>query len=77
MQIGDEIACFDGDLCVGMEIVNGDWPLPIVAWESGQEQPGYIAGHTIGYKVWDTSEQIELNGVANYIEEMAPLVTVL
>lgn len=64
----DEIGIFDGDLCVGAEVVTEDWPLAVVAWEGDQAQqiPGFTAGNTIYYKIWTFTDDTEYTAVAQY-----------
>lgn len=54
LLVGDEIGFFDGDVCVGAMAVNGEWPMPVVTWQSdaGQGLPGFIVGNPIIASVW-------------------------
>ncbi len=63
MVYPDEIAAYDGDICVGAEVVSGDWPLPVITWQSGQGQPGFTTGNPITIRVW--SEENQFEAVAN------------
>lgn len=60
LQPGDEIAAFDGDQCVGMRWVNGEWPLSFNAWGAGEDHPGYTNGHLINFRVWKQDLEEEL-----------------
>lgn len=57
LATGDEIALFDGELCVGVASVDGVWPMRIAAWEEnpGSELPGYVAGNTMLFRIHDSS----------------------
>ncbi len=63
MEPGDEIGIFDGDLCVGAEIYNGEFPLLVTCWEDDKATPmeldGYIDGHTMTFIWYDVSENSE------------------
>jgi len=65
---GDEIALFDGDLCVGSAIVEG-YPVSITAWQGdpGQGLAGFTTGHPIVFRVWVPAEQREYPAEASYI----------
>ncbi len=59
LQPGDEIAVYDGNLCVGAVIVDGEWPLEMNAWEADSSNPGYISGNTIIAHVWNNQTNLE------------------
>ena len=71
MQAGDEIGIFDGTHCVGAgiltgEIIEGVNYLALVASKNDALPPevnGYIPGNTVGIKLWDDSEQLEITSV--------------
>jgi len=59
LQIGDEIAVYDGDLCVGASCWDGNWPLALVAWADDSqtgEVDGYICGHDMSFRIARPSE---------------------
>ncbi len=64
LQPGDEIGVFDGDICVGMGIITAvlDGTTIYLSIRVSQDDPdtqvtdGYISGHSINYRIWDTSE---------------------
>jgi parallel beta-helix repeat protein len=63
IAIGDEIAVFDGALCVGAGIYNGTFNFIFTAWESdpGQGFAGFTPGHAMSFKMYDTSADLETN----------------
>ena len=73
---GDEIGIFDGEYCVGVgiltEVIEGEVILPIIAGEDDPGTPeidGFTHDNPISYKLWDASEDIELEDViAEYTE---------
>lgn len=71
LAIGDEVAAFDGDLCVGAAIVDGDWPLAMTCWEGdpGFGLEGFTAGNPIQYRYWVNTPQVERADIyADYID---------
>jgi len=59
LEIGDEVAAFDGDILIGVMKINSqnafDNDLPVFSTiNSGQ---GYNAGNPINLKVWDASNK--------------------
>ena len=51
----DEIAVFDGALCVGAIVINGDTALGLVAWKDNLQTPevdGYQCSHEMVFRVW-------------------------
>jgi hypothetical protein len=59
LQAGNEIAVFDGDLCVGAVIVDGEWPLEMNAWEADSNSLGFIPGNTISARIWCNQSNLE------------------
>ncbi|MBL7032795.1 MAG: choice-of-anchor D domain-containing protein [Candidatus Delongbacteria bacterium] len=66
---GDEIAVFDGTLCVGAIFSTGVWPLYLTAWEGDSEQgfPGFTPGAVITWIVWSNAADAEAEADALYI----------
>ena len=65
LRVGDEIAIFDGDICVGhaqlqSEIVPDLQVFASMDNPNTEGQDGFINGNEIHYRFWDASEQIEL-----------------
>ena len=63
---GDEIAVFDGDLCVGVGVLEGEIEPPffsIVASSVDEGGDGFTNGHQITYLIWDASEQTEIDNI--------------
>ena len=62
---GDEIGVFDGDVCVGVSVVDGTIAAPfnllgiIVSAQNGNT-PGYNIGNEISFRFWDASEEVEI-----------------
>jgi hypothetical protein len=59
LEAGDEIAIYDGDLCVGADIVDGEWPLEMNAWAADSTGLGFAAGNTIRARVWSKQTDVE------------------
>jgi hypothetical protein len=53
LPVGTEVGVFDGDLCVGTAIFNGETDLPVIAWK-GASLPalsGFVTGRPMVFKV--------------------------
>jgi len=63
LAMGDEIAVFDGELCVGSVAYQGTFPLQLNAWEDDIATPdtldGYIIGQPMTFKWYDASANSE------------------
>jgi C1A family cysteine protease len=59
LQTGDEIAVFDGDVCVGAVIVDGEWPLEMNSWEADSSGPGFVHGNMIRARIWRNQSNLE------------------
>jgi len=65
---GDEIGIFDGDLCVGMGVVNGGFD-PYMALVASTDDPGtpeidgFIPGNEISFKVWISETELEMSNI--------------
>ncbi|MCB2198123.1 S8 family serine peptidase [bacterium] len=68
MLPGDEIAVFDGGLCVGAAVVRDGWPLALTAWQSDADHglPGFVPGDGMQFHVWSASEDLEMPAAAEY-----------
>ena len=73
LEVGDEVAVFDGELCVGASVVEGEIsttdPFVIIASQDDEMgMPGFIEGNSISFRIWDASESSELlvSAVTNY-----------
>jgi hypothetical protein len=59
----DEIGVFDGDLCVGASVFNGQFPVVIACWEDDIATPdtvdGYMADHEMTFLWYDQSFNAE------------------
>jgi len=53
LQTGDEIALFDGDLCVGAAGFNGNFPFVVQVFGTDGALPGFTSGDSIVIKLWD------------------------
>lgn len=64
---GDEIAVFDGDLCVGAVTFDGQYPIHLAAWEDDiatlNEVDGYIVDNEMTFVWYDASENQEITFV--------------
>jgi len=60
LQYGDEIAVFDGELCVGFTIYTGSYPLQLTTWEGNESEslPGFTPGNPVSFKLWATTYNI-------------------
>ncbi|MBZ0265902.1 choice-of-anchor D domain-containing protein [bacterium] len=65
---GDEVAVFDGDLCVGVSIVTGEWSLGLTAWQAipNQDLPGFTTGHAMDFMVYSSAFDAEFDADADY-----------
>jgi hypothetical protein len=59
LELGDEIAIYDGNLCVGAVIVHGEWPLEMNAWEADSVNPGFVPGNSISARMWSNLHNLE------------------
>ena len=73
LEVGDEIGVFDGNLCVGAKIYeNQEWQ-QVQAWvddpQTWGSPDGFIAGHEIEFRFWDSSlaQELEIENI-EYIE---------
>lgn len=68
VSVGDEIGIFDGEYCVGAGIVTGAID-PYLALVASTDDPGttevdgFTPGHAITYRLWDSSEALEVTNV--------------
>jgi len=57
LETGDEIALFDGDVCVGAGMYNGVMPFLVKAWGTvPPDEPGFDNGDSITVQAWDFGE---------------------
>jgi len=59
----DEIGVYDGDLCVGASVFQGQWPLAMKAWRDDTQTSvldGYISGNPMTFKIWYSSGDSEI-----------------
>jgi len=77
LAAGDEIAAFDGAICCGKVILTepilisnpGTYADIITSETDLGLSNGYTVGHTITYKIWDSSSNLEISGLtAQYFE---------
>lgn len=71
IEPGDEIAVFDGSLCVGAAVYQETFPVTIAAWievplPDNTILPGAKVGHTMIFKIWQKSSRVELNATPVY-----------
>ena len=73
LDSGDEGAVFDGELCVGATVVDGEISItnPLIIITSMDDEigmPGFSEGNPISYRIWDASKNRELfiSEVTNY-----------
>ncbi|HYQ57716.1 MAG TPA: right-handed parallel beta-helix repeat-containing protein [Draconibacterium sp.] len=84
VEEGDEIAVYDGDLCVGVSklnvAINPEDPDTYVFIKVSQcdgSGNGFIEGNKISYRIWDVSKQEEktVNGGVTYQDDIEEWVT--
>ena len=68
LNISDEIALFDGDLCVGAAVFEGSFPLVLTAWEGSEELDlsGFKVGNPMIWKIWKNNDSSERNLTVKY-----------
>jgi hypothetical protein len=68
LEIGDEIAVYDGDLCVGAVTFNGSFPVILNSWKDDLATTdlldGYIANDPMTFRWFDVSENAEAEFLA-------------
>jgi hypothetical protein len=71
LKAGDEIAVFDGSICCGKAVLKQSVALsnkstfaliPASKEDDGQSN-GYVAGHAISFKFWDSGQNKEVSGI--------------
>ena len=72
LEPGDEIAVYDGEICVGACVISGDEIVVSVA--ASRDDPwtdivdGFIKANTLSIRIWDDSEAAEISRVeTNYL----------
>jgi hypothetical protein len=65
LETNDEIGVFDGDVCVGVGVVDGTIEAPnnllsIIASAQDGNIPGYVSGNDISYRFWDLTVPEEI-----------------
>lgn len=73
LLLGDEVAVFDGDLCVGATVVESSFPdtaMVITAWQGDPslELEGFTPGQPIVFKVWLSTQLTEADAIPEFIE---------
>jgi hypothetical protein len=70
LQPGDEIAVFDGTLCVGgariTSVIDNTHVFYLKASKDNGSGNGYTAGHPVTYKFWDQSAGKEISAVTAF-----------
>ncbi|OQY25923.1 MAG: hypothetical protein B6244_14605, partial [Candidatus Cloacimonetes bacterium 4572_55] len=72
LHVGDEIAVYDGDLCVGALSVSetdlARGKLGLTAWkgDSAYDLPGYTEGNEMHFRVWFAEYEMEVEPLALY-----------
>ena len=67
LNVGDELAVFDGALCVGAVKVNGNWPLEMSAWGAENMEAGYTPGNEMSFRVWLKDDGSEVPVLTGYV----------
>jgi hypothetical protein len=71
LQPGDEIGVFDGMLCVGVVVFDGNYPVSCpgimeFATPGGEVLPGAKEGNAMLFKVWQQSSDLEGDATATF-----------
>jgi len=66
LQTGDEIALFDGDLCVGAAGFNGNFPFVVQVFGADGALSGFTSGDSIIIKLWDASRSRYATATVTY-----------
>jgi len=66
ISYGDEIGVFDGNLCVGVVVYKGEFPVKCSAVMKFQEYPGAETGNPMIFKLWQKDEDKELDTEPSY-----------
>ncbi len=71
LETGDEIGVYDGDLCVGVAIIQSTFPVNCAGILEFQGPGGVVligakVGQPIEFRVWDKSRGLELLGAPSY-----------
>ena len=71
LEEGDEIAAFDGDICVGSTNID-NYPLDLscIQGSSSPPMPGFSIGNDIIFKIWDYSHGREVTVEEDEVEYM-------
>jgi len=67
LEAGDEIAIYDGGLCVGGVTVDGEWPLEMNAFEADSSSPGFTSGNAIEARIWRHQSDVEYETVISFV----------
>ena len=68
LEIGDEIAVFDGNLCCGVWVVDQPIEIPLPSVQASTEYPvgaqnGFKSGNTMYFRFWDNSANKEYHNI--------------
>jgi hypothetical protein len=69
LEVGDEVGIYDGDVCVGACLIIGE-KNKLIQMAASADDPlaqgvidGFIDGHQISYRFWDSSESVEITDI--------------
>jgi hypothetical protein len=71
VEVCDELGVFDGDLCVGATVYQGQWPVAVSAWADDAqtvEKDGYDGGNIMSFRIWKHSDAIEMSQLDVHLE---------
>ena len=73
LSTGDEIAVYDGALCVGAVSYQGAFPITVPIWVTetmadATVMTGATEGNTMSFKIWDNSSGTECDATPTYLE---------
>lgn len=72
---GDEIGVFDGEVCVGVGVVNDTisrWNLLTIMTSQGDDGTGFVEGRPVEFRIWRAGKDLE---VGNVIPEYFDITT--
>ncbi len=74
LEIGDEVAIFDGSTLVGSTVIVSDNPFDnfIAVFATRNEGRGYQAGNEISMRVWRSAESMEVKDLPFIFEAVTP-----
>lgn len=63
IEEGDEVGVFDGDLCVGIGIYEGEYPIAMTVWEENFDMPGFVEGNPMAFSAYSYDNDMEYDNL--------------